>query len=324
MCKSNITARALLLLLLVGRAITAAESRTFETDILADTFGFGPETKRAVDLADLHQGCPARDCIPSIDDPVFVAADAASFLRDDDIVLAIEHGGETRAYPARILNFHEIVNDTIGGDPVAITFCPLCGSGLAFRRVIDGEATELGVSGMLYNSDLVFYDRKTETLWDQVEGKGIVGTMTGTTLHTLPLTMTRWERWRTSHPQTRVLSTDTGFDEDYSVDPYAKYAHSTRIVFPVAGTDERLHPKSVVFGAFIDDRYVAYSEQLLEAEGEFEYRFGNRELVVKLHADGSVSIRDRQSGESFTPTRLFWFAWFAFHPDTEIRITDGS
>jgi hypothetical protein len=324
MRNSRTTTSALLLLFLVGGVASAAEGRTFETDILADTFGFGLQTKRAVDLADLHQGCPARDCIPSIDNPVFVAADAAGFLSDDDIVLAIEHGGEARAYPTRILNLHEIVNDTIGADPVAITFCPLCGSGLAFRRVVDGEVTELGVSGVLYNSDLVFYDRNTGTLWDQVEGKGIVGPMTGATLDTLPLTMTRWGRWRASHPQTRVLSTETGYDEDYSVDPYAEYAHSARIVFPVAGTDERLHPKSVVFGAFIDDRYVAYSERLLEDEGEFEDRLGDRELAVELHADGSVTIQDRQSGESFTPTRLFWFAWFAFHPETEIRDAGGG
>jgi hypothetical protein len=184
MRNSRTTTSALLLLFLVGGVASAADGRTFETDILADTFGFGPQTKRAVDLADLHQGCPARDCIPSIDNPVFVAADAAGFLSDDDIVLAIEHGGEARAYPARILNLHEIVNDTIGADPVAITFCPLCGSGLAFRRVVDGEVTELGVSGVLYNSDLVFYDRNTGTLWDQVEGKGIVGPMTGATLDT--------------------------------------------------------------------------------------------------------------------------------------------
>jgi hypothetical protein len=299
--------------------VFGAEGRTFETDILRDTFGFGPDTTRSVELEDLHQGCPARDCIPSIDDPVFVSATDADFMNDDDIVLAIEYRGETRAYAARILNHHEIVNDTIAGDPIAITFCPLCGSGLAFRRVLDGKPTEFGVSGVLYNSDLVFYDRGTETLWDQVEGKGIVGPKTGETLEKVPLTMTRWGRWKNAHADTKVLSTETGYGQDYSKDVYAPYVQSAGIMFPVSGTDDRLHPKSVVFGAFIDDRYVAYSERLLKKESAIRDRLGDRQLVVNLHDDGSVTIRDVATDESFTPIRLFWFAWFAFHPETEVR-----
>lgn len=303
----------------VGPRALGAEGRTFETDILRETFGFGPDTTRSVELEDLHQGCPARDCIPSIDNPVFVSATDADFINDNDIVLAIDYRGDKRAYAARILNYHEIVNDTIGGDPIAITFCPLCGSGLAFRRVLDGGAAEFGVSGVLYNSDLVFYDRSTGTLWDQVEGKGIVGPRTGEVLQTVPLTMTRWGRWRKAHPDTKVLSTDTGYDQDYSKDVYARYVQSAGIMFPVSGTDDRLHPKSVVFGAFIDGRYVAYSERLLEKEPEVRDRLGDRQLVVNLNDDGSVTIRDVATDESFIPIRLFWFAWFAFHPETEVR-----
>jgi len=315
-----LSARFLLAGVCLAATVTAvSQERTFETDILSETFGFDLQTNKSVSLKDLHQGCPARDCIPSIDRPKFVSAGEAGFLADADLVLAIEHGGDARAYPARIMDRHEIVNDVIGGDPIAITWCPLCGSGLAFRRVVDGAVTEFGVSGVLYNSDLVFYDRASNTLWDQIEGKGIVGPMTGKTLEMLPLAVTRWSRWRQAHPDSRVLSTDTGHDKDYALDPYAGYRQSDRLMFPVSGTDARLAPKTVVFGAYIDGRYVAYTERLLESASPYKDSFGNRDLSVTLGTDGLVEIEDADTAERFVPVRLFWFAWFGFHPDTALR-----
>jgi hypothetical protein len=306
-------------LLIAIPLIVLAQDQMFDTDILADTFGFGDETKKSVALEDLHQGCLARDCIPSIDKPKFVDAGDADFLKGGDIVLTIVRGEDVRAYPTRILNFHEIVNDTIDGEPIAITFCPLCGTGLAFRRVVDSRETEFGVSGLLYNSDLVMYDRRTNTLWDQIEGRGIVGELTGKKLHMLPTAMARWGRWKQAHPDTKVLSTDTGFDHDYSQNPYEKYQSSTRIAFPVSGTDDRLRPKTVVHGVYVDGIYVAWTERLLESEGEVRQEVNDRNLVVTYQEDGSVSVIDLASGNSYTPVRAFWFAWYAFHPDTIIR-----
>jgi hypothetical protein len=306
-------------LLIAIPLIVLAQDQMFDTDILADTFGFGDETKKSVALEDLHQGCLARDCIPSIDKPKFVDAGDADFLKGGDIVLTIVRGEDVRAYPTRILNFHEIVNDTIDGEPIAITFCPLCGTGLAFRRVVDSRETEFGVSGLLYNSDLVMYDRRTNTLWDQIEGRGIVGELTGKKLHMLPTAMARWGRWKQAHPDTKVLSTDTGFDHDYSQNPYEKYQSSTRIAFPVSGTDDRLRPKTVVHGVYVDGIYVAWTERLLESEGEVRQEVNDRNLVVTYQEDGSVSVTDLASGNSYTPVRAFWFAWYAFHPDTIIR-----
>jgi hypothetical protein len=306
-------------LLIAIPLIVLAQDQMFDTDILADTFGFGDETKKSVALEDLHQGCLARDCIPSIDKPKFVDAGDADFLKGGDIVLTIVRGEDVRAYPTRILNFHEIVNDTIDGEPIAITFCPLCGTGLAFRRVVDSRETEFGVSGLLYNSDLVMYDRRTNTLWDQIEGRGIVGELTGKKLHMLPTAMARWGRWKQAHPDTKVLSTDTGFDHDYSQNPYEKYQSSTRIAFPVSGTDDRLRPKTVVHGVYVDGIYVAWTERLLESEGEVRQEVNDRNLVVTYQEDGGVSVIDLASGNSYTPVRAFWFAWYAFHPDTIIR-----
>ena len=293
----------------------------FETDILTETFGFDASTRRVVELDELHQGCPARDCIASIDAPKFVPAERAGFMRDEDIVLALEHGGQAKAYATRILVFHEIVNDEVGGKPLAITFCPLCGSGVAVVREIGGEVTEFGVSGVLYNSGLVFYDRASETLWDQIEARGIVGPHTGKKLTMIPLTTTTWQRWRDAYPGTLVLTPDTGFDRSYNEYPgrNREYEDSERIAFPVAATDNRLYPKAVVHGVDVHGQFVAYTDKLLEAAGSYRDRVGERDIVVTKNPDGSVSATDPDSGEVFVAIRLFWFAWYAFHPDTELR-----
>ena len=307
---------SLLVLTLVSSAVLA--QRSYEIDIVRDTFDFGSLTKKSVSLDDLHQGCPERDCIPSIDNPKYVTAVDATHVADDDIVIAISIGNQHRAYPARILDHHEIVNDTIAGEPVAITWCPLCGSAVGVRREVGGKVTEFGVSGVLYNSDLVFYDRQTETLWDQVEAKGIVGPLTGETLELVPVTMTRWSRWRGAHPDTLVLSEDTGFAEDYSTDHYGKYRDSDRIVFPVQNRDKSIHPKAVVFGFSLDDGSVAYAESLLQKHGTYRHELNGVEHAVTLRDDGTVILQQGKSTASLVPIRLYWFAWYTFHPKTQL------
>ena len=307
--------RSLLLACLFCASLASAQ-RSFDHDILTETFGFDESTSKTVALEDLKQGCRARDCIPSIDDPRFVAASDANHVADDAIVIAISYGGEHRAYPARILDQHEIVNDTIGGEPIAITWCPLCGSAVGIRRKIDGEVTEFGVSGVLYNSDLVLYDRATETLWDQIEARGIVGPKTGNSLELVAVTMTRWSRWRDAHPDTLVLSTDTGFKKDYSADYYAKYRDSNSLMFPVNKEDDRLHPKSVVFGFDIDGVTVAYAEALLRKNNPYSHEFAGAKHDVTLHTDGAVTLQ--RDGTTYEPIRLYWFAWYTFNPQTEV------
>jgi hypothetical protein len=302
--------------LLVVLASSAQGQRNYEVDILADTFGFDEATEKSVSLDDLHQGCPARDCIPSIDAPKFVAAIDATHVADDDVVIAISYGGDYRAYPARILDHHEIVNDTIAGEAIAITWCPLCGSAVGLRRKVAGELTEFGVSGVLYNSDLVLYDRVTETLWDQIIAEGIVGPMTGAKLELVPVTMTRWSRWRAAHPDTLVLSTDTGFEKDYTVDRYAEYRGSLRLFMPVSNEDDRIHPKSVVFGFNIDGKTVAYTETLLQKHATYEHELDGVGHSVTLHSDDTVTLQ--RDSAIFEPIRLYWFAWYTFHPQTEL------
>lgn len=296
---------------------TAANAqRSFEVDILRDTFGFDESTKMSVEFGMLNQGCSTRDCIPSIDNPKYVSAEEAGHVADDAIVITLSYKGEYRAYPARILDHHEIVNDTIAGDPIAITWCPLCGSAVGIHREVGGVITEFGVSGVLYNSDLVLYDRATETLWDQIEARGIVGPLTGVQLALFPVSMAKWARWRAAHPDTLILSSDTGFDYDYTQDHYGKYRSSNGLMFPVRNTDERISAKTVVFGFDLESGAVAYPESLLSEHGTYRHELGGTEIFVTLHEDGSVSMQ--RNGQLHAPIRLFWFAWFTFHPETEL------
>lgn len=296
----------------------ARAARSWPVDVLRETFGFDDNTPAQVPLSELIQGCPARDCIPAIENPKFVSAAEADFLADDDLVLAISVDGVHRAYPTSILSRHEVVNDTIAGQPIAITYCPLCGSGAAFSRRIAGEVTTFGVSGVLHNSDLVLYDRASNTLWAQVIGRGIVGQRSGENLTSLPVTQVEWKAWRSEHPDTQVLSTDTGFAMAYTANPYGDYASSEKVFFPLVNRDTRIHPKMVVFGIEIGAASLAVTEEYLRAHPRIETALAGEKLVIERAADGMVNA-SRADGSVVPAIRLFWFAWASFHPKTELR-----
>lgn len=303
------------LLLSAGDAMA---QRSWDTDIIRDTFGYGGDTPSDVPWDELMQGCGERDCIPSIDKPRFVAAGEAGFLGDEDIVMAVELDGHARAYPVAILNYHEIVNDEIGGRPVAITYCPLCGSGLVFERTFDGEAVEFGVSGLLRNNDLVLYDRASESLWQQITGRAFAGPKRGETLKTIPVAMTRWGTWKTAHPDTSVLSIDTGFDRPYAnKTPYGDYDSSERLLFPVT-LDRRLHPKTVVYGVETEGASFAVTERALEAAGSIEQP-GEPGVKWTLVESGQVEATRLDNREPLVAHRMFWFAWFSFHVETALH-----
>ena len=304
-----------------GAIAQSAEERPrnrFEHDILRDTFGYDESSPSKVEFVHMYQGCPARDCIPAIDDPEYVGADqAAAFLGEDELVIAMTHNGDKRAWPIRILDFHEIVNDTVGGDPVAVTWCPLCGSGLAFVRRVDGEFVEFGVSGLLHDSDLVMYDRATNSLWQQITGEAVMGPALGQTLEEVPATITEWSTWKTSHPDTQVMLPPNDSAMDYGDSRrYAAYEESERLAFPAARRDLSIHPKTVVHGFSIDDMHLAVTENALEESPRIETELGDHSLTITRHQDGSVTASD-QRGQTHTAVRSFWFAWFNFHPGTQ-------
>lgn len=303
-------------------------SRLVATLLIGLTIAFGAhaQTKNGFDLSEslvpadqILPGGPPRDGIPAIDQPRFVAAARADFLEPSDAVLGIMHRGDARAYPIRIMNWHEVVNDRIGGQPVAITYCPLCGSGVAFVAEQGDTVLNFGVSGLLYNSDVLLYDRATQSLWSQLMGRAVAGQMKGAVLTALPLVHTTWADWRTLHPATQVLSSDTGYGRAYDHDPYAGYAEQDTLYFPVAFRSAGFHPKERVLGVSMGDASKAYPfAELHKAPAVFEDTVDGRRISIRFDKRAERAQAYDADGAPLSATTLYWFAWYAFHPDTAV------
>ena len=289
-------------------------SRNYEVDILLDTFAYGADDIDA-DTDLVFQGCPHRDCIPSIDEPGFSATHEVDYLADDDLILSVTVDGLTRGYPTRILDQHEIVNDWFGETPVAVTFCPLCGSGLAFVRTLDGAAVELGVSGLLHNNDLIMYDRKTKSLWQQITGVAIAGPKRGEALEAIPASMALWSEWKQSHTDAEVLSPVHDISV-YVKNQYADYQSSDRLLFPVSREDARLHVKKVIYGVEVGSLSIAVESEWLYKNRSWEHEIEGRQL--KLQLDSAQAVIGTLDGQPIAVHRMFWFAWYSFHPNTSL------
>ncbi len=188
-------------------------------------------------LEEITWGGVLKDGIPSLDNPEMIAAKEASYLRGDDLVFGVSINGDVRAYPLRIMGWHEMFNETIGDVPVALAYCTLCGSGILFETQVAGRSAPLvfGSSGFLYRSNKLMFDRETHSLWNQFTGKPVVGPMveTGITLRQRPVVITTWDDWKTAHPETRVLSLNTGHRRNYgSGVVYSSYFNSPELMFP--------------------------------------------------------------------------------------------
>ena len=182
-----------------------------------------------VPLDEIVSGGPPRDGIPALDHPSFVGvAEAHRWLEDDEPVLVIETEGASRAYPYQVLIWHEIVNDEIDGLPLAVTYCPLCNTALVFARRHGERTLDFGTTGRLRHSDLIMYDRQTETWWQQATGEAIVGTLAGETLERYPAQTTSWRTFRETHPDGQVLSRETGYDRPYGKNPYVRIRPADR------------------------------------------------------------------------------------------------
>jgi len=297
---------------------TTSETKTIVKDIELQNNFEGAKVKEE----ELLDGCfLGKDCIPSIENPTFQSAkNADQWLNETDIVFAINYKDTLRAYPQRILNWHEIVNYEIAGDPIIITFCPLCGSAVAFERKVDGIITEFGVSGKLHNSDLVMYDRYEGNLWQQITGEAIVGpaAIRDEFLTKVSITTTTWDQWKKEHPSTEVLSPETGYSRDYTAYPYGTYESDDNIFFQVGDLDKSVQIKTPIYGIEINGSAKAYTEESLTRDGKIEEKVGGTNIRVELLDSGEVKATNLDSGETIIPIRLFWFAWAAFHPDTEL------
>jgi len=289
--------------------------RGYSPDSLLEVFKL-TQADSDVPFDSLMQACPARDCIASIDQPVYLPVADVEYLRDDDLVMTLTYNGITRAYPTRILDHHEIVNDMFGSDPVAVTYCPLCGSGLAFDRRQGGQVLEFGVSSLLHNSDLVMYDRQTESLWQQITGEAFAGKSRGSKLRSIPLSMITWENWRQQYPDGQVL-TVKGVNMDlYMKDAYGDYAESERLYMPVSATDARLHPKRVIYGIEIGERAIAIDSEWLVKQGHWSNEYEGKKLILTMDKNGEVAAS--LDDQAVTVHRMFWFAWYSFHPTTAL------
>lgn len=264
-------------------------------------------------------GGPPRDGIPAIDSPKFIRADRADYLWGSDRVLGLRRHGITRAYPIAILNWHEIVNDRVDGESIALSYCPLCGSGVAYVARVHDRTLTFGVSGLLYNSDVLLYDHQTESLWSQIMAQAVSGPLKGQRLTTIPVVHTTWADWKARYPDTTVLSRDTGYRRDYTRDPYAGYEKRATLLFPVSAKDARFHPKALVIGLEIGGRYKAYPFSELErAAGDINDTIAGREVIVRFDPDHRTASVYDASGELLPTITVYWFAWYAFHPETEV------
>ncbi|MGI8461787.1 MAG: DUF3179 domain-containing protein [Solirubrobacterales bacterium] len=263
-------------------------------DIPFDTSDWETDfAEHSVDLDEFQSGGPPKDGIPSIDDPKFVSVDEADgFLDPAEPVAVLELSGRARAYPIQILTWHEIVNDTIDGEAVAVTYCPLCNSTVAFRREVGGEPVEFGTTGMLRNSDLVMYDRRTESWWQQITAEAVVGEKVGTELETLPSQILSWEELRRLHPDAEVLSRDTGFERDYGENPYAGYESdpdSQPFLFQ-REVDASLPPKERVAAVKSGAAAVVYPFSRLRDEAPINDDLGRRPIVVFFNPDVASAL----------------------------------
>ena len=312
--------------------------------------------KHLVPLDKIKSGGPPKDGIPPIDNPKFVSASEEQFVPDDELIIGLRLDGETKAYPLFIMVWHEIVNDKLGDTPVAITYCPLCFTTQVFDRTLNGQEVEFGTSGKLYNSNLVMYDRLTDSYWSQALGLAIKGELTGMELQRIPFDVMKWKDWKSLYPDSLVLTTETGHIRAYGVDPYGSYYTDSRIIFPVENYDDRMHEKEIILGFDLNDAFKAYrladianskvindeingQSILLTSQFSENARAFDREVDGQIleftFSSGKITDTNTNSEWNYEGMAIdgplagkqldrivfdpgFWFEWVAFHHSTSV------
>ena len=223
----------------------------------------GPEggetaTEWSIPRSEVFDGGPGKDGIPALENPNFVSAQNVSVLLDTDLVLGFKNGEDVRAYQHIILDWHEIINDNIGDASLAITYCPLTGTGIGWNRVINGKETTFGVSGLLYNTNLIPFDRETNSNWAQILNTAVNGSLDGKEIDLIMLVETNWKTWKTLYPNTKVVGLNTGFSRTYGISPYGDYnTNNNRFLFPVP-KDNRLPSKDKIHAIISNNKAKAY------------------------------------------------------------------
>lgn len=306
-------------------------------------------TEWSIPVADVFDGGPGRDGIPALENPGFTTSSNASILRDTDLVLGYRNGDDIRAYQHIVLDWHEIVNDNIGDVSLAVTYCPLTGTGIGWNRVVNGSETTFGVSGLLYNTNLIPFDRATSSNWSQILNEAVNGALLGERADLIQLVETDWKTWKTIYPDTKILSLNTGFSRTYGVYPYVDYrTNHNFFIFPVP-MDNRLPAKERVLGIVDGDKAKVYrfedliAEQLVtdtfngvsyvvvgnenfmmsyglkgdQTSLQFSYIFNDTEEVMEDNEGNKwnifgTAISGPRTGETLNTGKAFMGYWFSF------------
>ena len=304
---------------------------------LAGTAEAGPngfDVSRAdIPTREILRGGPPRDGIPALDAPSMEIARDAKWP-DDTMVVGVALTGEdgvlrARAYPIPILMWHELVNDRIGDRPILVSYCPLCASAMIFDRSGSDESPDrFGVSGLLYQSDLLMFDRRSESLWTQIGARAVTGPRAGERLPLIRSSQERWATWRRRHPDGLVLSRKTGHRRNYDRSPYAGYAESKQLFFPVSAADEKLrrfHPKTRTLGLRTAEGNEARAyplPTLVAANGSITGTFAGHPVTVSF--DDERSSFEVQAPAEIQFVDTYWFAWITFHPHSAVAAREAG
>lgn len=302
----------------------AASFSSSLTNVQTVQFGAGLSTpfdmsQIRIPIGEVLSGGPPKDGIPAISNPKYVSAKQANFLRPNDRVIGVNSNGHSRAYPLKLLNYHEIINDQLGSMPIAVTYCPLCDSAVVFDRRTPLGEREFGVSGLLYNSNVLMFDRSNvESLWSQIKGEGVSGPGAGMKLTVLPMELTTWGSWQHRYPNTDVVALDVGHQRNYDSSPYVRYFKQPSLMFPAKPISNVLPLKEPVLGLWDETAAVAIPVSAFGKESiQIEKSLNGKKFTVAFDSnDRTLRIVSADAGLQWM--NAFWFAWYAFRPNTEI------
>jgi len=279
-------------------SVISCEEKSSAPRVSAGSVGSGGWS---IPYEQVYDGGPGKDGIPALENPLMISSDEATGLSDEDLVVGVLFDGEARAYSHQVLDWHEIINDQVGKQPIALTYCPLTGTAINWSRNISGVITTFGVSGLLYNSNLIPYDRNTDSKWSQMLNRSVEGSLIGLSATILPAIETSWGTWKKMYPSTLVVSTNTGHDRPYGSYPYIApgdfdYRYEPFLIFPVAREDDRIPRKERVLG--VQDRGVIQIYRFTDFQDDiavFQDDLNFKEIVIAGSAELNFLVAYRAS-----------------------------
>ncbi len=275
----------------------------------------------SITLDKVLDGGPGKDGIPAITDPKFTkVTEARKWLEDDADGIVVTVGKTTHFYPYNIIVWHEIVNDTIEKTPLVVTFCPLCGSAIVFNATVNSKQEQFGVSGKLYESNLLMYDKTTESLWSQIIGEAVVGDRTGEKLSVYPSQVMSFKQASGKYPSMDVLSKETGYSRSYDVSPYGDYDTNDKIYFPISINDTRLPAKEIMYIVNVYDHSVAFKRNNLSESETATVSVGDKKITAQI-INGEIEVKNNE-GKIIPGYTAMWFSWAIHHQKDGIAWQD--